>query len=123
MDSCVASLSLRLELGLRNLPSPGKINSKTRTIPPGILGYVSFISHRNPKEENIEVLLSLFPEENKAKMTAEIYWSDGEEFISYGQHEIIYSSLTDLTQETRKVYSQLEEEIYQKMFELIKSDI
>ena len=122
-DTRLASLSNRLQPVLKDSRSTGKIGSAIQKAPQGIYGFVSFSPHGKPEEENIDATLFINLGEKIAKMSADICWSDGDMIGDFGDYKIGYSSLVELSEKIEKIYSQIEGEIFQKMAELIKSDL
>lgn len=121
IDSFVASLSDRLQPVLKDTCSIGQIRSATQKSTQGISGYVLFSPHRNPEEEEIDATLFIQLGENIAKISADICWSDGEMISDFGEFRVEYSSLDDLSRKIESIYPQIEENMFSKMVELVKS--
>jgi hypothetical protein len=123
MDAYIASLSERLQVVLNGSHSPGKILSATQESPQGVFGFVSFHPHSNPEEEAIDAALLFKQSGGTAKIAADICWSDGDLITDFGEYEIIYASAEELSQNFKIVCARIDEELYQRMSELIKSDL
>jgi hypothetical protein len=124
IDHFAASLLDRLQSVLKESRSAGKLNNGSWKNPQNIFcGYVSFFPHRNPEEKTIDATLVLHASKNLVIMSADIYWSDGEMIVDFGDFEIGYSSLEDLSQKIQKIYSQIEYKMFQKMTEIITSNL
>jgi hypothetical protein len=122
IDHFAASLLDRLQPVLKESHSAGNLNSGSWKNPQNIFcGYVSFFPHRNPEEKTIDATLVLHARKNLVKMSADICWSDGEMLYDFGEFEIGYSSLEDLSEKIKKIYSQIDDKLFQKMAELITS--
>ena len=123
LNSCIATLSNRLQPVLKDSHSTGKIDSGKQKSSQGPYGFVSFSPHRNPEEENIDVTFFINLEKEIAKFSADICWSDGDILCDFGNYQIEYSSINELAEKIEEIYSQIEEKLFQKMAELINSDI
>jgi hypothetical protein len=123
IDPYVTSLSERLQLVLNSSHSPGKIVSATQASSQGVFGYVSFNPHSNPEEEFIDAALFVKQSRGTAKVLADICWSDGDLIVDFGEYEIGNSSFDELSQNIKTVCARIDVEMYQKMSELIKSDL
>jgi hypothetical protein len=122
VDTCIVSLLKRLQPIVNDSSSHGKLTGATHKNPQGIiLGYVSFSPHRNPEEETIDATLLI--DLAKEVMSADICWSNGEIISDLGEYQIGHSSLNEVSQSTQMVYYHIEEEMFHKMAELIKSDM
>jgi hypothetical protein len=123
IDCFVASLLDRLQLVLKDSCSTGRISKASWKNPHNICGYVSFSPDRNPENKNIDATLILNTVENFVQMSADICWSDGEMIYDFGEFEIGYSSPEDLSEKIQKIYSQIDDKMFQKMAELITSNL
>jgi hypothetical protein len=123
IDSYVVSLTKRLKTVLKDSCSTGKIGIETWRNPQIIFGCVSFNPQRNPEEENIDATFIVNLGEDKVKVTADICWSDGDMISDFGEYEIVPSSFQELSEKIKKIYSQIDEKMFQKMAELIRSDL
>jgi hypothetical protein len=123
IDCFVASLLDRLQLVLKDSYSTGRISKASWKNPHNICGYVSFSPDRNPENKNIDATLILNTAENFVQMSADICWSDGEMIYDFGEFEIGYSSPEDLSEKIQKIYSQIDDKMFQKMAELITSNL
>ncbi len=117
----VTSLMEKLQPVLKDSCSIGKLDTGTWENPQIIWGYVEFSPHKNPVEENIDATLSFDIRESFVKMSADICWSDGEVISDFGDYQIEYSSLIDLSEKIQIVYSQIESKMVQKMVEFIRA--
>ena len=123
VDDYVRSLAEKLQIALKDSLLPGKVSSRVQITSQGILGYVSFSPHQNPEEENVDATILVNLTEEPPKISADISWSDGEIVDDFGEYEINRTSSDDLSQEIQFAFSRFGEKAFEKMVELITSNL
>jgi ribosome-associated translation inhibitor RaiA len=122
IDTYMQLLNAGLQPNLGRIGSTGRLRSGTWMDKGTIFGCVSYTPHSDSDEESIEAAITVLVEDESAKFTADICWSDGGIIAEIAEHTIMYNALDELALEVDKLCRTASEEMLRQMRALMFTD-